>query len=409
MTTSRARWVGAAAATLLLVGYTTSALAQNSGGTFIATLSPLVPNSGTGTFNSILTLKNLGPTLYSPLTVSILRSPPGNGGSNSAATFSFISIVPLPNGSLLPNETQNLTITFPNPPKVGFTNTVTSVTGLAAPTGLGITVTGPIGGQTPAGPTFLVTGTLTSHGVAGASLDGLPACVTGSSFYLNAFQPQVSPTSFTATATDIDGGQRSVSVSISPALKGLRVTPLPSCGGIAPLTETFTISLDTTDSDTIVSKTIDFGAGAGPGTAGPGTSIQYVYANPGLYTVTATATTAQGATLTQSAIVSVLTPVQAFASILENTSLLQSALSAQNLPRALSYLTGTSQPRYAPVLTQSGINLPGLATLLSTAQPLVLLGDYAEVVVTVNGPNGPQSSSMVLVRDSSGLWRVDSW
>ena len=64
--------------------------------------------------------------------------------------------------------------------------------------------------------------------------------------------------------------------------------------------------------------------------------------------------------------------------------------------------------RYATLLTQTGINLPGLGTLLSTAQPVVLVGDYAEVIVTTPGTS-PQSSSVVLVRDGGGIWRVDSW
>ena len=57
-------------------------------------------------------------------------------------------------------------------------------------------------GQTPAGPTFLVTGTLTAPRVAGASVDGVAACVVGSTFFVNAFTPQVSLTSFTAAAND---------------------------------------------------------------------------------------------------------------------------------------------------------------------------------------------------------------
>jgi hypothetical protein len=405
MTTLRARWLRAAAAIVVIFGSAMSGLAQTSGGTFSATLSPLVQNQGT--FSATLTLTNLGPTLYSPLTISILRVPPGNGGSNAAVSFD--SVVALPNGSLLPNETQNLTMVFPKPAKVGFTNTVTSVTGLAAPAGLGITVTTPTGGQTPAGPSFVVSGTVSDTGVFGASVDGVAGCVVGSTFFVNAFTPQVSSTSFKASANDIDGGQVTASVAISPPSKGLQVVPSPACGGVAPLTASLAISLNTTDGDSITALTVDFGTGAGPQSASLSSPIQNVYGNPGLYTVNVTAATALGATLTQSAMISVQTPAQAFSPILTNVSLLQNALMSQNVVRALSYHTYTSQSRYAPLLTQTGINLPGLGTLLSTAQPIVQVGNYAEVVVTATGTNGPQRSSVVLVRDGGGIWRVDSW
>ncbi len=384
----------------------------SSGATFKATLCSPRDDERI----SILTLTNLGPTLYSPLTISISGTPRDRTHGSWAPAdsrdhdqpFSFSAVVKLPQGSLLPGETQTLRIILPRHPERGFIETVTSVTGLTAPADLGITVTMPTAGQTPLGPSFVVTGTLTAQGVAGVSVDGIPGCLVGSMFFVNAFQPQVSPNTFTAAATDIDGGQKSLSVTISPSAKGLQVTPLPSCGGVAPLTATVNVSLTTSDGDSISTETIDFGAGAGPGPVSPGAQSQYVYSTPGLYTVTVNATTVQGASLTQHALVSAQTPAQAFAPILANVSLLQSALTAQDVVRALSYHTYTAQLRYLPLLTQTGIDLRALGTVISSAQPLVVVGDYAEVVVTARGPN-PRQSSVVLVRDNYGIWRVDSW
>lgn len=368
---------------LLLAGASSIANAQISGAPVKATFSGLVYNRATQTFNSVLTLTNNGPTLYAPLLIGISTGSTAvtaNGASNGGNILAT-----LPNGSLLPNETTTLVITFLDPTRASFVPTITQITGASAPAGLGVRVTTPTAGQTPTGPTFLVRGTLTTSGIAGASVDGISACVVGSTFFVNAFTPQVSLASFTAAANDIDGGQLTTSVTISPSTKGLTVSPSPVCGGIAPLTTTLAVALNTTDGDTITGLTVDFGAGAGPQSVSLPSPTQNTYTSAGLYTVNVTATSALGATLTQSAMISVLTPAQAFAPILKNVSLLQSALTSQNVPRALSYHTYTSQSRYAPLLTQTGINLPGLGTLLSTAQPVVLVGNYAEVVVTTTG------------------------
>ncbi len=363
----------------------------------------------TKTVDSILTLTNTGPTLYGPLVLTI-RTKPGvavvNASNKARDTYSLQ--VSVPNGSLLRGETAKLTINFVTHDEPEFTPKLTALTGGSAPAGLAITVTSPTAGQTPAGPSFLVTGTLSASGVAGASVDGIPACTVGSMFFINGFQPQVSPTSFTAAATDIDGGQTALSVSIKPNAKGLQVTTSSPCGGLAPLTGRMNVSLITSDGDSIASEKIDFGTGAGPAAVTPGTPVQYSYNNPGLYTVTVTASTLQGASLTQSALISVLAQADAFAPILKNVSLLQSALASGDIARALSYHAYTAQRRYLPLLTQGGINLPALGSLLSTAQPVVLIGDYAEVVVTTGGTN-PHLSSVVLVRDNLGIWRVDSW
>ncbi len=375
----------------------------------------------THSFKSVLTLTNQGRTAYSPLTIWIASGDPAIivAGARSEGESrdhdhepdeaSFRSEVSLPDGALLPGETQTLTVLFEGARRSKPVPKLTAVLGRVAPEGLGIKITAPKSAQIPAGPSFLVAGILTARGVAGASVEGVPACLSGSTFFVNAFRPQPSDTTVTAIATDIDGGSQSSVVSITANSKGLRVEPSPACGGIAPLTTTVNVSLDATDGDTIASETIDFGEGAAPSSVPPGTPVQNIYSNPGLYAVTVTCTTTLGATLHQSALVSIQTPAQAFAPVQANVSLLQSALSSHNILRALNYHTDSSQSRYAPLLTQSGINLPGLAALLSTAQPRVIVGDYAEMVVSMSDATGIQSSSVVLIRGGDGLWRIDSW
>ena len=391
----------------LACGGATSAL----GATFSATFSGLVYNRATNTYNSVLTLTNQGATQYAPLTVSISTGSPTvtvtGASGNGANTFNYA--VPLPNGSLLPNESVKPVIAFADPGRIAFTPSVTSMNGAAAPQGLGVTVTSPTSGQTPLAPTFLVTGTFKAPGVAGVSLDGVPACIVGSSFYLNAFQPQTAPTSFTAAVTDIDGGQNSISIGIVPSSKGLQVTTSPGCGGSAPLTTTVNASLITTDGDTIESETIDFGAGGGPATESPGTAVQYVYTSPGLYTVTVTAMTALGAIVTQTALISVQTSAEAFAPILKNVSLLQSALGSGNAVRAASLFSLSSRPAYQAAFLTLGGQMPTAAGHLSPLTPVYLGTETAQASfnATVNGKSG--LLTIELIRDAAGIWRVESW
>ena len=389
-----------------------SGRAQTSNSLVSTSFSGLILNRVTNTFNSILTVTNKGPTVYAPLKVYISTGTSSVTVANAATNGpgSFALVVPLSNGSLLPNEAQSLLVAFNNPSRVPFTPSAgTTAVGASTPAGLGIAVTSPVAGQAPAGPTFPVIGTITAAGVAGASIDGVGACLYGTTFFVNAFQPTLSPSRFTATASDIDGGNKSISVDIVSSSKGLRISSSAACGGVVPLTDTVSVALDTTDGDAIASGTIDFGDGGGPVTLASGGTVQHVYANPGLYTITGKALTVLGARLMQTALVAVQTPADAFAPILRNVALLKAALSAKNISRALSYLTSTAQTRYAPALSQAGINLPGIARLLGTAQPYVLLGNYSEVVITANTPSGARSSSIVLQPDFTGVWRIDSW
>jgi hypothetical protein len=71
MTASRWRWMRAVATIALLLVSATTAMAQNTGSTFSATFSGLVFNRSTNTYNSVLTLTNLGATLYAPLSIVI--------------------------------------------------------------------------------------------------------------------------------------------------------------------------------------------------------------------------------------------------------------------------------------------------------------------------------------------------
>jgi hypothetical protein len=402
------RWVQAL---VTLAGALNIATAQTSGAPVNGTFSGLVFNRTTQTFNSVLTLVNNGATLYPPLTINISTgtSAVTVNGASSNGNNSFSTKVQLSNGSLLSNESAKFTVAFADPTRVSFAPALVSAAGASAPTGLSIAVLSPKPGQMALAPSFVVAGTVSGSGTFGASVDGIAACIAGSQFFINNFSPQTAPSRFSAAASDVDGGQVTQTVAIVPTAKGLQVRPSPTCGGIAPLTTTFSISLNAQDGDTLSSVTVDFGAGGGPQAFAMLAPIQNTYVIPGLYLATITATTTSGATLTQSAWVSVQTSAQAFAPILKNVSLLQAALGSQNVARALSYHSYTAQARYAPVLTQTGINLPGLATLLTTAQPVMVRGNYAEIAVSANTTKGLQSSSIVLTKDGSGLWRVDSW
>lgn len=115
---------------------TPSAWAQGPSASVAARFSGLVYDRATQTYNSVLTLINEGPTLYSPLTVTISPGSPSVTitGAVSNGSNSFSLSVPLAGGSLPLNQSQTVVIAFVDPTRTKFTPTVTAVTGGPAPT-----------------------------------------------------------------------------------------------------------------------------------------------------------------------------------------------------------------------------------------------------------------------------------
>ena len=379
-----------------------------------ASLSGLVLNRVTNTFNSILTLTNTGAAVYAPMAVQISTNSAavtvqnGNAVPNAANTFTVPVTLPL--GSLVRSESIKINVAFADRTRVSFTPTVAGITGAAAPAGLNLMVSSPPQGLPVAGPTFLVAGILSGPSLTGVSVNNMGGCVMGQAFYSNSFRPGAGTSSFTVAARDVDGGALNLSVPYVASVKGITVSATPNCGGLAPLNALFDVALETADGDTLQSVAIDFN---GDGTTDQTVSapiapysIAFTYANPGLYRANFTATTVQGSTLTQSVLVNVQTPAAAFTPVSATLSLLQSALAAGNAARAASYFAPTSQPKYLSLFTQAGAALGQNASLLAGAVPEAMSGDFAQLLVT--GP-GTANYSIVMVRDSAGFWRVDSW
>jgi hypothetical protein len=381
---------------------------------FQASFSGLVFNRVLGTFVSTLTLTNIGPSVYAPLVVQVNTNSGAvavqNGTALSSAANTFAVSVSLAQGSVVTGESVQQSLQFANPTRTGFIPSLAVITGASAPPGLTLQVISPTPGSQVAGPTFLVSGTIAGPSLTGASVNNLGACLVGQGFYLNSFRPGSGTTSFAAAAVDVDGGGVSVTVPYLASTKGLTVQAMPNCGGIAPLNALFNVALETMDGDSIQTLAIDFnGDGVIDQTLtapiAPN-SIAYTYTSPGLYQASFSATTAQGVTLTQSVVINVQTVAGAFARVGSTLQLLQNALTSGNLTRAASYFTPTSQVKYLGILSQPGVNLIQAATALSTAVPEAMIGDFAQAVVI--GP-AQTAYSVVLVRDSAGIWRIDSW
>src|SRR5579871_329566 len=381
---------------------------------FAASFSGFVFNRFTGTFDCILTLTNRGRTVYAPVAVQVNTNSGAvtvqNGNAIPNTTNVYNVPVPLPQGSLVPNETIQQRVAFRNPTQIQLAPTLAAITATGAPTGLALQVTSPPSGQQVSGPTFLVAGTVAGPSTTGVSINNVGACTIGHAFYLNSFRPASGTTNFSAMALDIDGGATSATVPYVANSKGITVQMIPDCGGLAPLNTRFIVSLESADGDSIQSLAIDFdGDGVVDQTLtapiGPDGTL-HIYDHAGLFRAQFTATTKQQATITQSVLVNVQTVATAFTSVLATLTLLQNAIAVGNIPRAASYFTPTSQQKYLALFNQMGASLPEAASALGTATLEALSGNFAQAVVT----DGRSASySVVLVRDSAGIWRVDSW
>jgi hypothetical protein len=172
---------------------------------------------------------------------------------------------------------------------------------------------------------------------------------------------------------------------------------------------TVDVSIDTTDGDTITGLTVDFGAGGGPTSYGPSATISGEYTTPGLYNITAVATTAQGATLSQGALIFVQSPDQVFAPLRASASLLQSALQSGSSIRAASLFSLSAQADYQAAFAALGPLMPNAAGYLTTLTPISVGNAIAQASfpAMVNGVSG--YLTIEFIKDAAGIWRVESW
>ncbi len=366
---------------------------------------------GSGPAGTVVTLTGAG---FSPLR------------PDNQITFRGISNTTVPVTALSATATQ-LTITVPTLAESG-PITVTNASGTAssppftvvpfpASSTVAVNVTSPVDGATVSDGSVAVSGTFQGPANTGITVSGVVAAQDGNRFY--ALMPlQAGANTLTVIVTAIDGRSATQTLSVTstgPAPVRVSASPFQ---GLPPLTVTFTIVSDRPIQ--LVEGNFAFGfqiCSGGtevfcfqPGrfSITPNTvpaSLSFTYEQPGVYEAQFNVIHADGTTVTKSVSIFVQNTDQQLQQIW-NTAIL--ALARRDTVQALQYFNTQAQAKYGPVFNALLPNLPQIVASFSAPQLVSSSENIGEYVVgrKINGTN--QIFFIYFLRDTDGVWRLDS-
>lgn len=381
---------------------------------FTVARSGLVLNRSSGTFDSMVTLRNNGnANVYAPLRLVVTIAPATvtlvNKTSATPVGLPYIELGLL-DGFAAPQEQFRQKLAFSNPSRVTFTYKL-QVMAATTVGSMVITITEPTNGAPLVNSRTLAAGTVNGPVGTGVTVNGKPACALGGKFFVNDLPVTPDLPAITATARSPQGSTAQTTVTTSPSylLTDFRIIADSPCGGVAPLRASFHAHTEIPVSE-VRWLEIDFdGDGSIDTVLGDIMQpVQFTYVQPGLYRARFALRRTDGSAtelfhLTQ--VTDVATAEQPFQQLLGN---LRSALVAQNIVRALSYFTADAQMRYRPVLERIATELPSVANAWSQPQALSIGSELAEFAITRNVQETPYVFRVVFLKDGDGTWKIDS-
>jgi hypothetical protein len=272
-----------------------------------------------------------------------------------------------------------------------------------------VTITSPASGTVINSSTVIVRGVVDvptgTH--VGVTVNGVVAAVYNGFF---AVQVPVAPdtTSLMAVATLAQGITSSNSVSVS-----VSTTPDPEVllyvsprGGQAPLIVQYTIISDVVatqvELDVDGDGTFDF---TGPSLEG----LQFILTEPGVYVSTVRLTDFQGNHFTANAVIQVYDPAALDAVLLILWNDMKDALRNGDITGAGNQIVSESRDKYVEAFQIIAAQLPNIDQILTNISFVRMEGNSA-IYEMVRMVQGLQTSFEVqFVRDSDGIWRVDSF
>ncbi len=240
---------------------------------------------------------------------------------------------------------------------------------------------------------------------SGVSVNGLPACVFGSGFYVNNYALQPGSNTLTATLTDQTAVTSQHSVAVTSNANPVLTFEADNDCGIAPLNVNFDIS---TLGINVLLVEIDFdGDGVIDFTPlDSNATINNIYSTPGVYTATAWILDAQGNEY-QLRVNIVVQDETVQENIFQQVwSDFTTALAAGDVNTALQSVKVQSRGFYGPVLQALAPNLPAIAGDFSSIEKIRITGNIAEYTVLTVVSGQVRTFVVTFTRDSDGVWRI---
>lgn len=270
-----------------------------------------------------------------------------------------------------------------------------------------VTIETPANGASVAAASVLVTGTFQGPSNTGITVNGVIAVTDGNRFYA---QVPLQPGSnlLTATATSPDGASATQAITVtSTGIAPISVTA-SAAYGVAPFKVSFELGNTTgraikrIEADYNGDGTVDFT------TTDPNAALEFTYTIPGLYTARFTVTDDQNTSYSVSTIVQAEDLVRLDQILRATWSDMTSALVRGDKAQAMQFLNVQAKEKYGPAFDVLLTSMSQILAGFSNLQTVTIDGNVGEYGINrmIDGVN--RIFFIYLLRDTDGVWRVDS-
>ncbi len=272
-----------------------------------------------------------------------------------------------------------------------------------------ITITEPASSGPIPGHFVQLRGTVSGPINTGVSVNGIPAHVQNNEFVTPILTLSESgPTTFTATATTLDGATASVGqIHDSVAANGVRLTANKTAE-FPNRPVRFSLTVD--PALAIQQITVDFDGDGTPEFTGANPLLlpaTYTYSQPGIYTAEARVTTASAGVLTSTQTHVAVDVVELRIRACSVYGALRTRLTANDVAAAILVFPGEHRPLYEATFNALGTNRPVYAGRLGTIATGLLTPLSASLTVITTDEAPPQAYRIRVVQASDGVWRIE--
>ena len=308
---------------------------------------------------------------------------------------------------LAPAATYHFRITSTNNYGSSITSGDNTFTTQTPPSPITLTITSPIDGAAISGIDVMVTGTVTNTtgSETGITVNGIIANVYGNEFVANNVPLTEGANTITATAKDANKNTATASLTVNAATTGnyIKITSNTE-SGIAPLEATLVIS-------GYASGTTPSLSYLGPASVDWTNCTSYDACKvkmtiEGIYYFTATGTTGDGNTSTDTIAITALNQAEMDNLLKGKWEGMRAGLTNADVEKAVGFFEESSQETYGTQFTALTSLLSTIANDMGKINLVKVEGNRAEyeIITTRNGVS--YSFHLFFVKDKDGLWKI---